>query len=143
MLFLGATFAPSEWGTWDSPYGPAYKKYVRLDGSNLNLAASEWVHPGTITLANVVASGAAQAKILHVTPALTASEQNTLSTERGNGAIFQAGGSPISFGHLEIDTDGSPYFYQWQVADATVSADATDGFKVTIAGIPYSVRMVK
>ncbi len=139
LLFLNAS---SQYGWWTDERSPANKLFVRLDGSNMHLA-EDWVHPGTISMQNAIIANAAQAKIVHVTPALTASEQNTLSTERGNGAIFQAGGSTISFGHIEIDSDGLPYFYQWQIADATVSAGATDGFKVTIAGIPYSVRMVQ
>ncbi len=146
LLFLNAS---SQYGWWTDERSPANKLFVRLDGSNMHLAG-DWIHPGTITSENIVVNNVAQAKVLHVTPTLSASEQSTLAAERPNGAIFQAGSSGLVLGHIETDGDGIPWFYEWSIADATTSQSAMDRFKVTIvdlsgaeAGIPLSVRMLQ
>lgn len=138
LLFLNAS---SQYGWWTDERSPANKLFVRLDGSNMHLAG-DWVHPGTITSENIVVNNVAQAKVVQVTPALSASEQSTLATERPNGAIFQVGPVDISYGHLETDVDGS-WFYQWQLASATESQAATTGLKITVVDVPLSIRMLQ
>ncbi len=126
MLFINAVSAPSHYGYLDDPNSPYWKTFVRLDGRNINLA-SDWVHPSAITAENVIVNNVAQAKILDLTPAVTAGEVSDLISDRPSTPIFTI--SSI-LGHVEV-----PYFYNWVVLSATESlVDASAGLWIGLNG---------